>query len=170
LQAALFGTDRLFVPSLGNEVQLDGGALVIRQERGASFMLTEDGSMLIRQLLDEPASGRGWDMGGQMVVVQEFVQAHLATAMSFMSKVLDQIDRTERVTDVAVAASIAGAEHRAWRTRAQNEARPGSVTIGMGGRERGPVVKTVRRSALRIDRAHLVEDLLVPLRRQFPAG
>lgn len=170
LQAGLFGTDRLFVSSLGNDIHLEGGALVIRQERGASFTLREDGSILIRQPLDEPTSGRGWDMGGHMVVVQEVVQARLTTALSFSSMVLDQIDRTERITDLAVAATIAGAEYRAWRTRAQNEANPGSVTIGMGGRERGPVVKTVRRAALRVDRERLVEDVLVPLRRQFPTG
>ncbi|MGI4730682.1 MAG: hypothetical protein ACRYFW_02905 [Janthinobacterium lividum] len=83
---------------------------------------------------------------------------------------LDRIDSTERVTHVGVAARIAGAEHRAWRTRAQNDARLGSVSIGMGAGDRGPVVKVVRRAALRVDRARLVEDLLVPLRRQFPAG
>lgn len=170
LQAGLFGTDRLFVPSLGNDVRFDSGALVIRQEGGASFRLNEDGSILIRQPLDEPAGRRGWDMGGHMVIVQEVVQARLGTALSFCSMVLDRIDRTERVTDLAVAASIAGAEYRAWRTRAQNEANPGSVTVGMGGRERGPVVKTVRRPALRVDRMRLIEDMLVPLRRQFPAG
>lgn len=170
LQAGLFGSDRLFDQSLGNDVGLDNGALVIRQERGASFMLTEDGSILIRQLLDEPRNGRGWEMAGHMVILQEAVQARLTTALSFASMVLEQIDLTERVTDVAVAASISGAEYRAWRTSAQNDASPGSVTIGTGGGERRPVIKTVRRAALRVDRGRLVEDLLVPLRRQFPSG
>ena len=170
LQAGLFGSDRLFDQSLGNDVGQDGGALVIRQDRGASFMLTEDGSILIRQPLDQPRNGRGWEVAGHMVILQEAAQLRLTTALSFASMVLELIDRTERVTDVAVAASIAGAEYRAWRTRAQNDASPSSVTIGMGGGERGPVVKTVRRAALRIDRGRLVEDLLVPLRRQFQSG
>lgn len=37
-------------------------------------------------------------------------------------------------------------------------------------REDGPVVTVQRRAALRLDRTRLIEDLLVPLRRQFPAG
>jgi hypothetical protein len=39
-----------------------------------------------------------------------------------------------------------------------------------GNRERVPVVTVQRRAALRLDRTRLVEDLLVPLRQQFPSG
>lgn len=172
LQAALFGPDRLFSPELGNQRRLDGGVLSMTQERGAGLSLTEDGSIVIRQPLDEPGrrSARGFDVGATMVVIQEAVQQRLATALGFTEAVLDHLDATERVTHVGLAAQVTGAEHRAWRTRAKNDASPGSVSIGMGGRDRGPVVKVVRRAALRVDRARLVEDLLVPLRRQFSQG
>lgn len=172
LQAALFGPDRLFTAELGNQRRLDGGVLSIAQERGAALSLAEDGTIVIRQTLDEPMrrSSRGMDLGATMVVIQEAVQQRLATALGFAEAVLDRIDATERITHVGVAARVAGAEHRAWRTRAQNDASPGSVSIGMGARDRSPVVKVVRRAALRVDRARLVEDLLVPLRRQFPLG
>ena len=172
LQAALFGPDRLFDAELGNQRRLDGGVLSITQERGAALSLAEDGTIVIRQTLDEPMrrSSRGMDLGATMVVIQEAVQQRLATALGFAEAVLDRIDATERITHVGVAARVAGAEHRAWRTRTQNDASPGSVSIGMGARDRSPVVKVVRRAALRVDRARLVEDLLVPLRRHFPAG
>jgi len=172
LQAALFGPDRLFSPELGSERRLDGGVLSIEQESGAALSLAEDGSILIRQPLDEPArrSSRGFDLVATMVVLQEAVQQRLATALGFAEAVLDRLDATERVTHVGVAAQVAGAEQRAWRTRMQDDASPGSVNISMRPRERSSVIKVVRRAALRVDRASLVEDVLVPLRRQFPQG
>jgi hypothetical protein len=172
LQAALFGPNRLFSSELGSQRQLDGGVLSVAQERGAALSLAEDGLIVIRQPLDEPLQRnlRGMDLGGTMVVIQEAVQQRLSTALGFAEAVLDRIDATERVTHVGIAAQVAGAEHRAWRTRAQNDASPGSLRIDMGARDRGPVIKVVRRAALRVDRARLVEDLLVPLRRQFRAG
>ncbi len=170
LQSVLFGPDRLFSPSLGNKVEIADGALVIRQDRGAFLRLSEDGSILILQPLDEPSTGRGWDMGGHMVIIQEIVQQRIATALGFATTLIDHIDATQRLTHAAVAVRIAGAEYRAWRTRSQNDASPDSVTIGMGERNHQPVVKVQRRAALRVDRSRLIEDLLVPLRRQFPAG
>lgn len=170
LQAALFGPDRLFSSELGNQRRLDGGVLSMAQEGGAALSLAEDSSIVIRQPLDQPLqrNPRGMDLGATMVVIQETVQQRLATALGFAEAVLDRIDATERITHVGVAAQVAGAEHRAWRTRAQNDTSPGSVSMGMGARDRGPVVKVVRRAALRVNRARLVVDLLVPLRRHFP--
>lgn len=84
---------------------------------------------------------------------------------------IERIDPIQRLTRLAIAARIAGAEYRAWRTRAQHAASPNTVQIGhAGGRDRAPVVVTVPRAPLRLDRTHLVEDILVPLRRQFPSG
>lgn len=83
---------------------------MIWQERGAPCTLTEVGSILIRHPLDEPTGGHRWVMGGHMVLVQRRRAGAPAAALPFPSMVLDQIDRTERTTDVAVAVSIAGAE------------------------------------------------------------
>jgi hypothetical protein len=45
------------------------------------------------------------------------------------------------------------------------------VQIGSGGtRERPPIVHMLRRAALALDRTILIEDILVPLRRQFPSA
>ena len=171
LQAALFGPDQLFDRSAGNETGLIEGALVTRQERGASVRLDEQGSIVLRLPLDEPDRSRRFDMGGHMVVVEEIVQQRLGTPLGYAAWLIERIDATQRITHLAIAARISGAEYRAWRTHAQNTASPGSVPIGIGGdRERAPVHLVVRRASLRLDRTRLIEDLLVPLRRQFPAG
>ena len=98
-------------------------------------------------------------------IVREFLDEKECAAL------IELIDPTQRITDVAIAARISGAEYRAWRTVAQHAASPNSMSVGMnGGRDRGPVVTVQRRAALRLDRTRLVEDLLVQLRRQFPSG
>lgn len=174
LQAALFGPDQMFERRLGNQAELIDGALIIRQERGAFIRLDEQGSLVLRLPLDDTnrRSGRtAMDMGAMMVLVEEAIHARIATALGYAAAVIELIDPTQRITHVAIATRISGAEYRAWRTQAQNAASPGSVSIGMSGnRDRGPVVSVHRRAALRLDRARLIEDLLVPLRRHFPSG
>lgn len=172
-QSALFGEHRLMDRTQGSETRLIESDLVVRQDGGASIRLTEQGAIAIRTPLDEPLSTRRGmgGMGGMMVIVEEDVQQRLATALAFAAAVLERVDPTQRLTRLAISARIAGAEYRAWRTRAENAASPNSVQIGhTGDRERAPVVLTVSRAALRLDRTHLVEDVLVPLRRQFPRG
>lgn len=170
-QAALYGDSRLFDRSLGIISGLDGSDLVLRQERGASIRLTEQGSVVVRLPLDEPRSARGFDPMSGMVVIEETVKDRIGIALAYMAGVLDRIDRTQRLTHLAIALRIAGVEHRGWRTRAQHAANTTSIQIGHGGmRERQPITSMVRRAALGLDRSALVEDLLVPLRRQFPAA
>lgn len=172
LQIALFGQNQIFDRALGNEVGLAGGALTVAQERGGSLRLDELGSLLVQLPLDGTERRRGgMDMGGMMVLLEEVIQAKLSAAVGYAAAVIEHIDPTQRITDVAIAARISGAEYRAWRTQAQHASSPGSVTIGhAGNRERVPIVTVQRRAALRLDRTRLVEDLLVPLRRQFPSG
>lgn len=171
LQAALFGTDQMFDRSSGSDVSLEAGSLFIAQDTGASIKLDEQGSMILRLPLDERGSRRGVDdMGDSMVLLEEVIEAKLGSAIGYLAGALELIDPRERITDVAIAASLSGAEYRAWRTRAQHSERRGRVAINMHDTQREPVVTTERRAALRLDRTRLVEDLLVPLRRQFPSG
>jgi hypothetical protein len=110
-------------------------------------------------------------MDGMMVIVEEDVQQRLATALGYAAAVIEHTDPTQRLMRLAIAVGIAGADYRAWRTMAQNAASPHSVQIGhMGQQSRTPVIVNVARAALRLDRTHLIEDIIVPLRRQFPKG
>lgn len=169
-QSALYGGRRLFERTLGTASGLDGSDLVLRQERGAVIRVTEQGSVSLRVPLDEPrAGGRGFDPMSGMIIIEEAVQQRLGTTLEYAAGVLDLIDRTQRLTHLIVAARLSGVEHRGWRTRAQHGSNASSVQMGHGGmRERPPITLAIRRAALGLDRTALIEDILVPLRRQFP--
>ncbi|WP_420139882.1 DUF4062 domain-containing protein [Sphingomonas sp.] len=169
-QSALYGNRRLFDRTLGTASGLDGSDLVLRQERGGSIRVTEEGSIALRVPLDEPrAGGRGFDTMSGMVIIEEAVQQRLGTTLDYAAGVLDQVDRTQRLTHLVVAACLSGVEHRGWRTRAQHASNSNSVQMGHGGmRERPPVTLATRRATIGLDRTALIEDILVPLRRQFP--
>ena len=93
----------------------------------------------------------------------------LATALAYAAGVIDRIDRTQRLTHLVVAARLSGVEHRGWRTRAAHASNANSVQMGHGGMgERPPIILAIRRAAFGLDRTALIEDILVPLRRQFP--
>lgn len=170
-QVALYGDSRLFDRSLGVISGLDGSDLVLRQEGGASIRITEQGSVSLRMPLDRPRSARGFDAMSGLVVIEETVKEGIGIALAYAAGVLEKIDRTQRLTHLAIALRIAGAEHRGWRTLAQHAANTTSIQIGHGGmRERQPITSMVRRSVLGLDRSAMVEDLLIPLRRQFPTA
>jgi hypothetical protein len=171
LQSALFGEHRFFDRGKGNEILLLEADLVVRQDRGSSIRLNEQGALSLRLPLEEAGGDRGAGFGGMMVVIEEAIEKQLATGLAYGSATIEHIDPTQRLTHVAIAAYISGAEYRAWRTRAQNQASPNSMQVDpTGGTGRRPVTIVVPRAALRLDRRAVVEDLLVPIRRQFPAG
>jgi len=169
-QSALYGGSRLFDRTLGTASELDGPDLVIRQERSAAIRVTEQGSVSLRVPLDEPRTGgRGFDPMNTMVIIEEEVQQRLGTALDYAADVIDHVDRTQRLMQLVVAARLSGVEYRGWRTRAQHASNSNSVQIGHSGtRERPPIILSVRRAALGLERSTLVDDILVPLRRQFP--
>lgn len=169
-QSALYGDSRLFDRTLGTASGLDGSDLILRQERGAAVRVTEQGSVSLRLPLDEPrTSRRSFDPMSGMVIIEEAVQERLGTALEYAAGVIDRIDRTQRLSHLVMAARLSGVEHRGWRTRAQHVSNSNSVQMGHGGmRERLPIIVAIRRAALGLDRTALIEDILVPLRRQFP--
>jgi hypothetical protein len=170
LQSAMFGENRFFDRGKGSESAIAGADLVVLQAGGASILLNEQGEALLRLPLDEPRQRGGFGFEG-MVILEEAVQERLASGLGYAASLLERIDPTQRLTHVALAARITGAEHRAWRTRAQHAASPKSMQMSpMFANERRPIVLMVRRAALRLDRSALIEDLLVPLRRQFPSA
>jgi hypothetical protein len=94
----------------------------------------------------------------------------LGAALSFAAWMSDKIDPTQRITHVALAASIEASDHIAWRTQAEQDANPSSGTMRMASGEKSPTSSTDRpRAALRFQAAELAEDLMVHLRRQMKA-
>lgn len=168
-QSASFGENRLFDRTKGSVATLDGSDLVVSQKRGSSIRLTEQGSMHFRLTLEDNSVRERMSGFGGMVIIEDVVLQRLGAALGYAAATIERIDPTQRLTNLGVAAHVSGAEYRAWQTRAQQAASGGSVQIGMGREERRPVAMCIRRAALRLDRTPLIEDILVPLRRQFSA-
>lgn len=166
-QSALYGENRLFDRTKGSIVKLDGPDLILSQEGGASIRLTEQGSMLFRLRLEDTEVRDRMSGFSGMMIIEEVVHHRLGATLGYAAAAIERIDPTQRLTHLGVAAHISGAEFRTWRTRAQQASSGGSMQIGMGQEERRPITMCIRRAALRLDRTPLIEDILVPLRRQF---
>ncbi|MGK5063952.1 DUF4062 domain-containing protein [Janthinobacterium sp. LB3P112] len=168
-QQALFIEPKLFVRSKGVDCGIEGAALVLEQERGAKIQLEENGSILLRLCLDRTELDNRSGFGA-FAVIEEDVLRELSAALAFGAWLLDKIDPTQRITHVALAASIEASEYMGWRTRAEQEASPNSGTMRMASGKQAPTSSTDRpRAALLFQAAELAEDLMVPLRRQMKA-
>jgi hypothetical protein len=160
LQRALFGEPPVFDTALGNESAIEENALVITQDRGAQIVLNEQGSIG----LTLPVKSNSRMMPE---LIHEEVLAHFVAALAYASWVLDHIDPTQRLTHVAIAAVITGADHLPWRTQRESDASPNSYSLGDRSADRAPVQIGQSRAALRVNAANIVEDLVVSLRRQW---
>lgn len=166
-QQALFVEPKLFSKSQGVDTSINDSALIIEQERGARVQLAEDGSLLLRLPLGKTEGRRGNGFGF-FAVIEEDVLRELATALEFSAWLLDKIDPTQRITHVAIAASIEASDYMGWRTQEEQDASPNSGTMRMGNSQQAPSSSTDRpRAALRFQAAELAEDLMVHLRRQM---
>jgi hypothetical protein len=161
-QKALFGQRKLFDHSEGVERTIEGDSLVLLQDRGhARIMLNEQGSLLIG--LPLRTAGRGLQE-----LIEERVQAQLSDALEYATWALDHVDPTQRLTHIVVAASLTDAGYMGWRSQRESEENPNAISISaVARRERTPIHVSRPRAALRLDALHIVEDLIVPLRRQY---
>jgi hypothetical protein len=166
-QQGLFVEPKLFSKSKGVDQSIHGSALVLEQERGVRIQLGEDGSLLLRLPLERAEDSRRNGFGF-FAIIEEDVLRELATALAFGAWLLDKIDSTQRITHVALAASIEASDHMGWRTQAEQVSSPNSGTMRMGNKQELPTSTTAQpRVALRYKAAELAEDLMVPLRRQM---
>lgn len=106
-------------------------------------------------------------------VVEEDVAETVADALAFAGWVLGQVDPTERLTHVSVAARVVGDSVMGWRTAAEQAASPNSGSWSMMSREgeRGQPVQLspahMPRAALTMRSREITEDLVVMLRRRW---
>jgi len=161
---SIFGQARLFDPKKGTDTQLDGGTLVLTQERdGARITLDEQGTVALRLPLTPPEKDYGFS-----ALIEEDIHQRIMVALQYAVWLLDRVDPTQRLSHVAITARIAAADYAGWRTRQQQEASPRRVSIsGRGGGGNGPVQISRPRPALRLEAGPLAQDLLVLLRRQW---
>lgn len=164
-QEAFFGGAPVLDRFARTACELRGNALVLKQDR-ASVGVDQAGSILICQ----PAT-RADDIRrtGLSALIEEDVVDDLERAIRFSGWLLDRIDPLRRLSDVVPVAQISGAEHIAWRSRADYVANPNTSTMSMRGGEDSAVSLTPpsrRRASLIHDARRLAEDLAVLLRRE----
>lgn len=161
-QKALFGQRRIFDPTLGTERKIEADSLIIaQQDESSTIRITEQGSILIKI----PLRSDGQRMPE---LIEEIVLERIGDAIEYAAWALDHVDPTQRLTHVAIAGSIFNADYMNWRTQRESDASPNRLTVGgFGNGEHSPVHVSRTRAALRLDAIRIVEDLLVPLRRQW---
>jgi hypothetical protein len=164
LKAALFGEHCVFDRALGSTEALEDGVLVLKQDSHAAVTLDERGDLAVTlpvKSVSEHVS----------VIIDELVANAFDRGLGYASHVLDQIDGTQRLSRIVIAATLSNASG-AWRTRAEHAASPNSVSWGggFGNEQRHPVhlqPPDRARAALKFERERLVEDLTALLRRQW---
>lgn len=168
-QQALFGEPQLFSDSKGVVIGINGSVLAVEQERGAKIQVGEDGSITLRLPLDR-AEGDRRNGFSAFAIIEEDVTRELAAALAFAAWLLNKIDPSQRLTHVAMAASIEASDYMSWRTKTEQNASPNAGTMRMASGQHTPTSSTDRpRPALRFQATELAEDLMVPLRRQMKA-
>ncbi len=165
-QTGLFGDAKIFDGSKGVQGEIRDGILALKQERGTHLQIGEGGAMLLRLPLEDRASLTNRSFGGS-TVIEEVVQEQLRTALAYVGTTLEHVDPTQRLTHVAIAAQIEGGGYFGWRTRAEHEASPNSGAVVIGSDPQPAITLHQPRPALRLNTSVIVEDLLVPLRRQW---
>lgn len=102
-------------------------------------------------------------------LVEEEVLEQLHRMLLLGAWLLDRIDATHRLQEIAPLACLANSGYLGWMTRESRQKNPNSVPAGLGGREDLIVhmhPANRRREALQIDSRRIAEDLTVLLRRQ----
>lgn len=169
---ALFGQPPLFDRKLGTESKVRDGALRVFQgnhyEVSSQISVWETGDQLIEVGVDR--SSRGATLP---VVIEETIALNLEACVRQAAWILDKIDETERISHIALAASLEGSAAYGWRSQVEHAASPNSGSISMFGREdeRSQLVMLTpthqTRQALKMAAPRIVEDLLVLLRRRW---
>jgi hypothetical protein len=145
LQAeALTGESAVLTPTAGTQISIRGDALEFAQlEAERLVRLDETGQLLMVQPAVEHKRGSFGITG----LIEEDIREMIATSLRFSARVLDRIDPVNRLSHVAVMASISGAAYHPWRTRQEQRDSPNAATMGKGGEEvvRASLTPAVRR-------------------------
>ena len=167
LQAeALTGESAVLTTTAGTNISIHGDALEFAQpEAERRVRLDESGRVLVVRRAVEPERGNA----GLTSLIEEDIREMIAVALRFSARVLDRIDPINRLSHVAVMASLSGTAYLPWRTRQEQQDSPNAASMGMGGEDlvRASLTPAVRRRPALTHETHtLAEDLTVRLRRE----
>lgn len=170
-QQAMFAPSPIFDKKLGADSRFREDALAIFQGRDhaarAEVQLWPTGDLrLILPLCQEDRRS------GLSVVIEEEVTSCLAAGLAYAGWLLEEVDPTQRITHIALAAALVGQGGMGWRTRSEHAASPTSGSFGGWNeqeRERPVMLSPPHRvrAVLTMDAPRVLEDLIVLLRRRW---
>ncbi len=159
----MFGPAAVFETERGTKQEIKGDHLELRQQH-RSVSLDQLGTVCIQMPAQEEV-----ERSHLPVLVEEYIRERIEVALNFAGWLLDRVDPTHRLQEVALVLSLAEAGYLGWRTRAEDRRSPNSVPMGIGTRD-GLTVHlhppTRRREALHQDVKRIAEDFTVLLRRE----
>ena len=166
LEEAHAGTDALLSHSYGTDAAISGDAIILEQrDSGAKVTLSETGGIMVAQ----PATRHhdAWPPGIPSII-EEDITERVTRGLRFGARVLDHVDPRQRISHVAVVATLLAAGYLPWRTREEHDHNPNSATMGFPGKDQieaalSPPTRT--RAVLSSDAIQLSQDLTVRLRR-----
>lgn len=164
LGEALTGPFAVLNTSSGTEPSVTADAIVLDQRDTASRVEVHiDGSIVVIQ----PAMGVGNQFDALPSLVEEDIADRIERALKFSAAVLDHIDPERRISHIAARAGVLQAGHWTWRTRAEQERNPHSVSMSTFPQDRveanlAPPVR--KRATLRMQSRTVAEDLTASLK------
>lgn len=158
----LFGEPALLDFSEPTVPAISDNSLVVRQSRGWVAVDSFATVVVLRPLRRAERST------GLPAVIEEHVRRDISDALHFAGIVLDRLDDSGAIRQVAPVVALIGASYGAWRTEAEQAASPNSMVLNMSGSDR-PIAHLSPpargRDELRTGAADMAEDLTVLLRR-----
>lgn len=168
LKEALFGEHKIFSTQVGTKSSIESDSLIIWQEERSNLIkLDPQGGMLFRLALPQSRTN---------IVIKEHLEQQIVSAISYVARILDKIDPTQRLTHISMAVAFSDANYAVIRTQAENDANPNSFNMGFsyGGQRKNPPL-TLKpsyrpRAALQFEARNLAEDFVTLLKRSGSEG
>ncbi|MBL0292013.1 MAG: hypothetical protein IPQ15_15575 [Betaproteobacteria bacterium] len=102
---ALFGEPGVFDGTKGVDIGINDAALVLAQVGGARIQVDEHGSLVMRLPLERVEQRARSGFGG-LAIIEEVVVRQLTVAIAYADWLFERIDPTQRLTHMAISASI----------------------------------------------------------------
>ena len=125
-QLALFDAPVLDVGE-GVHVKREATGMLTLEQRYARVTVDECGTVVVTM----PAAHRSRTMAVLSSLIEEDVADDIEHCLVFASRALDLLDVAFSIQSVAVAAAITGGGYLGWRTRAEQQASPHSMSMSI---------------------------------------
>lgn len=163
---ALFGAFRVLDRTAGTTHAIRENALLIEQEK-ASILIDQLGTVRLVLPAERPHTRGNFASVSMSVAIREDVEELLQRGLRFVAWVLDRIDPIRGISDVVPVVNLSGA--LGWRTRAEHERSPNSLTMRISQEPATVSLTPARRhrAALGQDAQAVAEDLTALLERKM---